>query len=113
MARTSANQSAPAIDVNQGETFSDWRELIGSLMCAPWVIASHQKSIRLFLFVTAKRCPSMPTAQFVDPHPPKPYIELFIDFKCTPGYLMPNYTLRYMEWQAKKPRMYEASRTEV
>ncbi|XP_064644325.1 sushi, von Willebrand factor type A, EGF and pentraxin domain-containing protein 1-like [Lineus longissimus] len=51
----------------------------------------------------ARRCPAMPTAEYVEPHPPKPYIELTIDYKCKPGYVLPNYTARYLDWKQHEP----------
>ncbi|XP_064639129.1 uncharacterized protein LOC135494782 [Lineus longissimus] len=61
----------------------------------------------------AKRCPALPTAQFVEPHPAKPYIELTINFKCALGYEMPNYRLRYKKWKAKKPPSNETTLTKA
>jgi hypothetical protein len=55
----------------------------------------------------------MPTAQYVEPHPPKPYIELTVDYKCQLGYEMPNYTERYLDWQQQKPRKYQNVISEV
>ncbi|XP_064644668.1 uncharacterized protein LOC135498344 [Lineus longissimus] len=57
---------------------------------------------------TAKRCPPLPMVDFVEPHPPKPFIELTIKYTCQPGYEMPNYTLRYHEWLSEEPGTYDS-----